>query len=190
MGRAVLALKIEGVVHLAGRMLGRDVQRREVVEIILDVRPLGDGEAHLAEDRDAFLGHLADRVQMPARPRARRQGDINRLVGEARLERDRIEIGLARCDRILDRILHPVEGLTGLLAGVAVELAQALHLRGDTALLAKRRHADSLERVEIVRRRHFGEQCGLQLGDFRRGHDVTGSTRLIGPCWDRFRRMR
>ena len=43
--RAVGTLQIEGVVHLARRMLGRDVEGGEVVEVVLDVRPLGDARS-------------------------------------------------------------------------------------------------------------------------------------------------
>ena len=65
------ASQIEGVVHLPRRMLGRDVERVEVVQVVLDVRALGDGEAHVAEDRDDLLDGLADRMDaaLGARPR-------------------------------------------------------------------------------------------------------------------------
>ena len=57
------ALDIEGVVHLPRRMLGRDVEGGEVVEVVLDVRPLGDAEAHLAEDGDDLVDGLADGME-------------------------------------------------------------------------------------------------------------------------------
>ena len=57
-----LGLQVEGVEHLPGRMLGRDVERLEIVPVVLDVRAFGHGEAHVGEDRDDLLGGLADRV--------------------------------------------------------------------------------------------------------------------------------
>ena len=42
--------QIEGVVVLPRRMLGRDVERGEIVEVGLDVGALGDREAHIGED--------------------------------------------------------------------------------------------------------------------------------------------
>ena len=42
-------LEIERVVHGARRMIGRHVQRGEIVEIVLDLRALGDLEARLRE---------------------------------------------------------------------------------------------------------------------------------------------
>ena len=45
---------------LPGRMLGRDVEGVEVVPVALDLRPLGDREAEVGEDRGDLVGHLAD----------------------------------------------------------------------------------------------------------------------------------
>ena len=52
----------ERVVHLPRRMFRRDVERGEIVEVVLDVRAFGHGEAHLAEDRDHLVDGLADRM--------------------------------------------------------------------------------------------------------------------------------
>ena len=51
----LLGLEVEGVEHLPGRMLRRDVERLEIVPVVLDVRTFGDGEAHVGEDRDDLL---------------------------------------------------------------------------------------------------------------------------------------
>ncbi len=48
--------------HLPRRVLGREIQRGEVVEVVLDVRPLGEGEAHLGEDGDHLVHRLQGRV--------------------------------------------------------------------------------------------------------------------------------
>ncbi len=95
MGAQHLALAIgvgveeEGVVHLARRMARREVQRGEIVEVGLDIRPLGDREAHVGEDGGELVHHLADRVDAPARDGAlrQRQGDVDGLGREARVER-------------------------------------------------------------------------------------------------------
>ena len=42
--------KIEGVVHLAGGMFGRDIEGREIVEVVLNIGAFGHSETHLAED--------------------------------------------------------------------------------------------------------------------------------------------
>ena len=62
--RAVGARRqVEGVLHLPRRMVGRDVERGEVVPVVLDVGTVGPGEAHLAEDGGELVHHLADRMQ-------------------------------------------------------------------------------------------------------------------------------
>ena len=45
------------------RMLARDVEGGEVVEIVLDVRALGDAEAHGTEDGDDLVDGLADGME-------------------------------------------------------------------------------------------------------------------------------
>ena len=69
--------QIERVVVGARRMMRRDVQRAEIVPVAFDVRTLGDGAAHGAEDRGDFLHGAADRVDQAGLARTRRQGRID-----------------------------------------------------------------------------------------------------------------
>ena len=49
--RAVRAgVEKEGVVHVARRMVRRKVQFREIIIVALDIRPFGDGKAHIGEN--------------------------------------------------------------------------------------------------------------------------------------------
>ena len=52
---AVLRMEEDGVVGFARRMAFGEVQRGEIVPVILDVRPFGDGKAHVAENGGDFL---------------------------------------------------------------------------------------------------------------------------------------
>ena len=90
----LLGLEVEGVHHLARRVLLRDIERAEVVEVVLDVRALGHGEAHLAEDRDDLLGDLADRVDAAVGARPHRQSDVLPLGEQLGVERRRLELAL------------------------------------------------------------------------------------------------
>jgi len=54
-------------VHLARRMLRRNVQPREIVIVGLDVRAFGDLEIEIGQDRDDFVAHMADRMDRAAR---------------------------------------------------------------------------------------------------------------------------
>src|SRR5438270_4045540 len=49
-------------------MIGRKIQRLEVVVVGLDLWPLGDGISHGLEDADHLVGSLDDRVLRPQRP--------------------------------------------------------------------------------------------------------------------------
>ena len=71
----------EGVVHLARRMAEREVERGEIVVVGLDVRPFGDGEAEIGEDRRDLVDDLADRMDAAGleRRRADGQGDVDAL---------------------------------------------------------------------------------------------------------------
>ena len=57
---------------LPGGVLGRDVELGEVEVVGLDVRPLGDGKAHVAEDLGDLVEHLADRMDAAVLQRAER----------------------------------------------------------------------------------------------------------------------
>ena len=56
------AWQVEVVQRVAGRMCGRDVEGLEVVPLVLDLRPVGHGEAEPAHDVLQFLDRLRDRV--------------------------------------------------------------------------------------------------------------------------------
>ena len=66
---ALVGREEEGVVHLPRRMADGEVQRREVELVGLDVRPFGDREAHVGEDRGELVDDLGDRVDAAARLR-------------------------------------------------------------------------------------------------------------------------
>ena len=59
-----IVLDVEVVQRVAGRMLGRDVQGDEVVPLVLDLRAVGDAEAHPAEDVQQLVDRLHDHVRL------------------------------------------------------------------------------------------------------------------------------
>src|SRR6266851_8290699 len=73
----------EGVVHLTGRVIGRNVESGEVVVVVLDVRTAGDLESHCRKDGDSIIEHLEQRMQGTAWPLTARKTDINPLGGKA-----------------------------------------------------------------------------------------------------------
>ena len=139
-------------------MLGRDVERREVVEVVLDVRALGDQETELAQDGRHFIQRPRNRMAPAGRLPARRQRDVRPLGGEPGFKGRVLQGGLAfaqrACQALLDRVqmlargapLVPRQG--GHRAKHAVELA----------LAAERPDADGFEFVRVRGGLHRGEQ--------------------------------
>ena len=97
-GSLPLRGQIERVVVGARRMVRGDVERAEIVPVALDVRAFGDGEAHGAEDRGHLLHGAADRVDQAGGARARRQGDVDALGGQAGFQRGRFQRRAPRLD--------------------------------------------------------------------------------------------
>src|SRR5208282_1074751 len=46
----------------ASLMAGREIQLGEIIIVSFDIRPFGDGKAHVGENRGEFVHHLADRM--------------------------------------------------------------------------------------------------------------------------------
>ena len=60
---------IERVLHLARRMIGRNIQLGEIVIVEFDVRAFGDGKAHIGEDGGDFFQHLGNGMHAALRLR-------------------------------------------------------------------------------------------------------------------------
>src|SRR5690606_40694926 len=103
----------------------------EVVPVVLDLGTVGQVVAEAAEDVGHALHGAADRVDAAAAGVASRQGHVDRLAGQARIELGILQRGLARRQRLPDRITYPVDGLARGLALVRRERAQRLELGGD-----------------------------------------------------------
>ena len=70
----------ERVPHVAGRVIGGDAQRLEVVVVPLDLGPLGDLEAHVLEGAQDVAQGLRDRVETAEGERRPRQSDVQPLA--------------------------------------------------------------------------------------------------------------
>jgi hypothetical protein len=60
-----------------------EIQLGEVVVVGFDVRPFGDGETHVGEDRGELVDHLADRMDAAASVGASRTGRVTSTVSVA-----------------------------------------------------------------------------------------------------------
>ena len=161
--RAVRALRqIECVVLLTRGVFGRDVQRREIVKILLDMRPLGDDEPHLAKDRDDLVDRLADRVNAAGLARLHRQGDIGALAGKLCGARRAAEPIAGFGERSRDHVLHGIQRSTGFAPRFGRERAEATHQFGQTAAPPERGDADRLKRVRRLRSADLAEDLVAQ----------------------------
>ena len=110
--------EIERVVVLPRRVLGRNVERGEIVEVGLDVRTFGDRKAHIGEDLGDLVGHLADGMDAPLGKRAfaHRKRDIGVLCGELPGRRGLGELLPLGLERLADACLQAVDDLAVGLA--------------------------------------------------------------------------
>src|SRR3954462_15286475 len=93
--------------HVHGRMVGRKVQRREVIPVGLDLRTHRDGEADAAEDLYDLIDHPGYRVLGADPAVTRRHGEIYaRLLGDPALG---LETFTALREGLLKPALEPVD---------------------------------------------------------------------------------
>jgi hypothetical protein len=168
----------ERVLHVARGVVGRRVERVEVVPLGLDPGTGAHLEAEAVEDRLDLAPHERQRVQRAERLAARRQRDVDdarQVGGQARL----VEGGESFGDRALDARLGAVRGLADRGALRRRELAERLHQLGHLPLLAevaRLREADLFlgrERADLARELR-GEpiELGDQLAGLGAGHYV------------------
>jgi len=156
-------------VHRPRRVVRREVERLEVVPVVLDLRAVGQLVAQSAEDfGDPFQG-ARNRMDAAALRLPARQGDVDRLAGQARVERDLVQQRLARGQRRAHRVAGAVDRLAHRLALLGRQRPQLLELGGDAALLAEQGHAQRVQRLGILRCRDVGERARRQGFDVAHG---------------------
>ena len=132
------------------------------MEVVLDVRPFDDPEAHVGENRDQLVQHLADGVNGALRLRAGRERHVHALGREALVQSGAFQRRTAHVDRVGELALDLVEPDSGFLAGVDVEPAQALHRLAERRLLAERGDARLLQCGQVAGRLDPGQHLLFQ----------------------------
>ena len=149
--------EIERVVHRPRRMALGHVERGEVVPVVLDLGPGGDGEAHVGEDLGQFVHHLADRMDRTARGLGRGQRQVDPLARQPRLERRALERRLALGQRSGHAFAQAVYPGALVLPLLRRHPSQRLQQRRNRPLLAEELDAQRLERVERLGARYGGD---------------------------------
>ena len=106
-------------------MVLRRVERGEVVEVVLDLRTVGDGEAQRGEQRLDALQRARQRMQAARAGAAAGQRDVERLGGELRGELRVGERLAARVERRFEPRLRLVDPRAGLAPRVGRERCPA-----------------------------------------------------------------
>ena len=161
--------------HLPCWMLGGNVQRRKIVEVAFDVRAFGNGEPHLAEDRNHLVDGLADRMDAAGALGPLRQGDVDPVRREAGVQGLGLQHVLAGIDRVGDRVFQNVQLLAGIAAVLGRQLADTLDHLCDGAGLAQRRDA------QVLQRRQIGVQAARGPGAVTVGAGPVAGAR--GAAW-------
>ena len=141
----VAAIQPEGVLHIARRMIGRNVQGVEVVVFGFDFGTIQHGEAERNEKVLEFPLYARDRMQVAAARTGRRQGEIDPLGVESRTQGGRVELLLPGIERRFELLLGGVEHLADAFALFGRELSHALADFGERAFAAHGVHADRFE---------------------------------------------
>ena len=152
--------------HRARRMVRGEVQRLEVVPVVLDLGTFGHRIAELRENRLDALARAGERMDGAALAIASRLGDIDAFGRQALFQYRALKGFLACSDRASDLLLRDIDPGATRLALVRRELAERLQFRGDRAVLAEQR--DTL-RLQCIQRCRRGDRGQRFLGALRQG---------------------
>ena len=163
MRRAIgLRRNVKRILHLAGRVVGGNVQLGEIVIVEFHIRAFGHGKAHIREDGGDFFQHLGNGVHAALRLGAGRQGNVDLFRGEPRVQRRVAQCGFARGNRVGHRIAQTIEQGPLGLAVLRTHAAQSFHQFADAAFLAQRGNAHGFQRDFIAGASNLGKNFRLQ----------------------------
>ena len=160
----LVRMEEECIVHLARGMPFGEVQRGEIIIVGLDIRPLGDREAEVAEDGSDLVDHLADRVDTPALGGRLpdRQGHVDLLRGEPRGDGRVSQFGAARGQSLGHADFQPVDRRALNLPFLLRHRAERLQKLGNRPLLAEGRDAHGLDGRFVAGSGDFGKKRGFE----------------------------
>ena len=148
----------EGVLHVARRVVRREIERTEVVVVVLHLRPLAHGIADAGEDVDDALAHQGDGVQAAY---WFREGRARRVGGCLFLRPGMVLHGSGQfLEAVLRQLLQAVHALAEGAFLLGRHLFEVLEQRGDGAVAPQCGHAEAFHVLGIARRggAHFGFQ--------------------------------
>ena len=156
-------VQVDRVGHAAGGVLGRDVERVEVVVLGLDLGALDHAVAHPGEDVDDLVLDDRERVERPRTGPAARERDVDRIGLEQRVLARGLEGGAPLGQRGAQRVADLVRAPPDLLAVVGRQRPQrALDLL-EARPAPEDRRLGRLQRAQVGGRGELGEPPALLL---------------------------
>ncbi len=137
--------------------------------VVLDLGPVGDGEAEVGEDLGEFVHDLGDRVDGPGGSGGDGERQVEALRRQPGVEGLRFEFGLARGNGGCDRLAQGIEARPLDQPCVGGHAAERLHQRRHRPRLAERGDTDCIEPGEVGRGGDGGEQAGFECGGVGHG---------------------
>ena len=134
---------VQGVLHVARRMIGRNVQRLEIVIFRLHFGAGDDFVAEPPENGADFFRHQSDRVlrSPPGKPAG--QARVKARQGSRFRRRDKRRLSLVK--QLRQPLLHAVGGLAEAGPLFGAKLGQPRHDAGDAALAPEKIHAQGFQ---------------------------------------------
>ena len=127
----------------------RDIERGEIVPVVLDLGAGGDRETEIGKDFGEFVHHLRDGVNTSLGRSRRRQGQIQFFGGQLRIQSRCFHRFLAGGQGIGDGLTGTVDLRTLFLPLFRRHFAQGFQQQRNLALLAERSQADRFQRIAI-----------------------------------------
>ena len=149
--------------HRPRRMVGGDVERLEVVPVVLDLGPALHREAGVAEQRLDAAPRAAHRMQAARLLAPARLRDVDAAGRELALEFGLLERRLPLGHDGRERVPRRVDARTRLAALLGSETPERLEQRGHRALLAEQLDLERLDGGEVRAGGNAAARVGEQL---------------------------
>ena len=118
-------------------MFRRNIEGGKVIEIFLDLRALGDAEAHLGKDFGHFVNHLTDGVDAAGVGRNGGQGDVQFFRLQALVQDFVFQRFPPRGDGVVEAVFQRIQFRAEFLFFLRRHFAKFPHHQTDTAFFAK-----------------------------------------------------
>ena len=144
-------------------MVGRHIQRIEIMELVFNIRSFGNFKTHFAENRRNFFINFADRMNAPLLFGTNRQRYVNSLSRKLGIKFLGSQLFLSGVKRLLHFRLQNIEVPTLLLFFLDWKAAQTFHQFGNSAFFAQNGHSDFFKGLHVRRGSYRSQKLLFQI---------------------------